>query len=474
MPVGRFITGDYYVVGPVKVIKVDPQPIQGVETLKKAGWEITKKSAVDDERYGELVSRNGSMLNPTGEKIKAAKGKFGFDSRLAHVHFDPKCFEAPPFDLKPGDSLISTISNPNMEDFRGYDQPVLTAAVLTCLDIPVPADAFRPSYSDTSNRIYMARTLNRDLLYSLPRPKAAPEIEPWVRRFYRPWIDFTTWGYGAPMRNMPRYGQNIVSAVSTVAMMLHLDYPPEQKEKLLVHYVQYGIDIGGLVRSGFDGWPGHGGFGAGRRWSIIFAGLMLGDEGMQRPNSLNPQARFAEVDQTSWGPHWRGEKVLFESHPAWRPDPSEKTHPRDWGAGHIQSDNYRIANTSKEWPGQALAARMMRAEALYDHDPFFAYVDRWMKEDIAAHVKTRVFEMAKTKGVDVEKDPPAMPWYVRATHTSTFHQELWDKYRDNLPPIKPAMKAWARTEELTSPTQPTPAAPATPASPPAHNDSASQ
>ena len=359
-------------------------------------------------------------------------------------------------ELKVGDTLVSTISNPDLDDFSGYGQTMLAAAVLTCLENPVPADAFRPSYADTGKRVYLARNLNRELLYNQPRPKSAPETEIWIRRFHRPWLDFTDWGYGSPMRNQPRYGQGYVNAVSTVSLMLHLDYPPEQKEKLLLHYVQYGIDLAGLLRSGFDGWPGHGGFGAGRRWTLIFTGLMLGDEDMQRPNNLNPKARFAEVDQTSWGRNWHGSNVLFESHPAWRPDPSEKAHPREWAAGHLQSENYRIANTSVEWPGQALAARMMRAEALWNHDPFFAYVDRWMNDDLADIVRVRVMEMAKARGVDVEKDPPQMPWYVRAPKASPFAQAMWDKYRHDLPPIKPAMRAWARTEEVPTPAVETP------------------
>lgn len=452
VPVGQFITGDYYVVGPVKVVEIDPAPIQGVEAVKAAGFELIKKAAIDDERYGELVSRHGSMLNPTGEKINSGKGKTGFDSRLAHVTFDPKWFEKPPFELTPGGSLISTISNPEIVDFRGYDQPVLTAAVLTCLEKPVPADAFRPSFADMENRIYLARNLQRDLLYNLPRPKEAPEsIEGHVRRFHRPWIDFTAWGYGAPLKNMPRYGRGYVSAVSNVSLVLQLDYPAAHKEKLLIHFVQYGIDIGGLVRSGFKGWPGHGGFGAGRRWTIIFAGLMLGEEEFLDLKKLNPQARFAEVDQTSWGKSWHGDDEVFESHPGWRPEPSEKTHPSKWDKGHLQSESYRLSVTSVEWVGQALAMRMMRAERLFNHDPFFAYVDRWMTEDMAERVTTWVTEMAKAKGVDVEKNPPKMPWYVRAQLSNKTAGAMWKKYRENLPEIKPAMKKWALTEEIQAP-----------------------
>ncbi|NLX59067.1 MAG: hypothetical protein GXY74_08260 [Phycisphaerae bacterium] len=441
-PAGQFVTGDWYVVGPVRVVKIDPAPLQGRQALKDDGWEIVKKQAVDEERFGEQVGRNGSLLNPTGDKV--ASGRAGFDSRLADVHYTPTMFEAPPFDLKPGDALISTISNRNLEDFRGYGQPVLTAAVLTCLAAPAPADAFRPSFADRGQRIYLARTLQRDLLYALPRPQTAPEIREWIARFQKPWIDFTNWGYGAPKENMPRYGQHYTGATSTVALMLHLDYPAEEKERLLIEYVQYGIDLAGLVRSGFKGWRGHGGFGGGRKFAVMFAGLMLGDEQMRRPNTLAEKVAFGEDQQTFWGTSWNGAQVVFESHPGWRPDPSEKTHPSKWNQGHYQSESYRLCCTSKEWPGQALAIRLMRAEGLWNHDPFPAYVDRWMTEDLPEHVRTFVTEMEKAKGVDVEANPPKMPWYHRMERASKFVQAMWDAYRQNLPPMKPGMEAWAR------------------------------
>ncbi|MHC4400033.1 MAG: hypothetical protein ACYTG0_10160, partial [Planctomycetota bacterium] len=70
-----------------------------------------------------------------------------------------------PIRMKPGDSLISTISATDpLHAYSGHGQPLLTAAVLTCMDAPRPADAFRPSYCDRENRIYLARNLQRQLL----------------------------------------------------------------------------------------------------------------------------------------------------------------------------------------------------------------------------------------------------------------------------------------------------------------------
>lgn len=144
-PVGQFVNGDYYVVGPTTIVAITPEPKNG---------------------------RNGSCLNPSATIEKA-----GFDSRILYGRYDPKLFLAPPIMLKPGDSLLSSISLEEIHTVKpmlwriGKDQrsPVRTVAVLACLDAPVPSDAFRPSYSGKEHRIYLARDLKRDLLPRLPK-----------------------------------------------------------------------------------------------------------------------------------------------------------------------------------------------------------------------------------------------------------------------------------------------------------------
>ena len=411
--VGRFITGDYYFVGSATVVSRTPAPLFGDE-VKKAGWEIVNRQAVKEDRTGK-PARNGSILNlPLNTEYS------GLDSRIAGSFYKPALFQKPPFKMKPGDSLIASVSNKDMKRFTGHGYPLADYAVLTCLKKPVPADAFRPSYADTSNRIHLARNLHRQLLHNLPRPSSAPDLEFWVRRYLRPWIDTVAWGYAAAVHNQPRYGQWFAQGASVVSLMLQFNYPPQQKEKLLIHFVQYGIDLAGIARGGYVGWMGHGGFGGGRKWPIVFAGLMLGDKEMKSPGKSWPKVVFGEDTQTSKGKTWRGFSVAFESHPNWFKTPRELTPPSTWEKlGH---ENYRRCCTSKEWPGQALAARMMRAEKFWDHNPFFDYVDRWMTEDLEETERL------------IKKDHPKFKTFVgNSRRTNRFEQEMWDKYRQNLP-----------------------------------------
>lgn len=68
--VGRFVNGDFYVVGPVAVTKIDPPPLWGEEVKVVSDYETQKRVKKE-----ELI-RNGSLLSPVPELALT-----GFDSR---------------------------------------------------------------------------------------------------------------------------------------------------------------------------------------------------------------------------------------------------------------------------------------------------------------------------------------------------------------------------------------------------------
>jgi len=405
--VGRFLNGDYYVIGPAKVVSIDPPPAGG---------------------------RNGSVLNLPLDPFKS-----GFDERVNSDRYEPQYRADLPVSLQPGDALVSTISVEKMRalpaPLRASDKaksPVLTASVLTCLAEPVPKDAFRPSYGDRSQKIYLARDLRRDLLPSLRRPKHTPSIEEWAKRYERPWLDVCFYGFDAPIGYMPHYGREIGRASGIASLLLMLDFKPHEKERLLVGFVQYGIDLWGLARSGYRGWPAHGGHGSGRKWPIVFAGIMLGDDEMATPTKSLPKLQFGEDMQTMYGRGWTGATALYAGHIG---KDGEKTQ-KGWGAyEHLPpsewpgmlGENYRRCCTSVAWVGQALAARIMHAEAQWNHDAFFDYVDRWMTEDDTEAIK--IIKEATGKEYSANWERQGQTW-------DDFVNEMWAAYRDNLPPAR--------------------------------------
>jgi hypothetical protein len=407
--VGQFVNGDYYVVGPVTILSITPKPTPG---------------------------RNGSVLD-----LPPLKDRSGFDDRSPGNRFDASMRAEPPIHMRPGDALISSISVEQMGQLpapmRPSDKalsPVRTVSVLICLDKPAPADAFRPSYcrkqgDPRTPTVYLARNLRWDLLPSLPRVKDTPDMKEWAERYQRPWMDVCFFGFDAPIEYMPHYAREIGRASGTASLMLMLDFPKQEKEKLLINFVQYGIDLWGILEAGYPGWHAHGGHGSGRKWPIIFAGIMLGDREMQSPDAKYPEARFGEDMQTVYAKGWTGVNVVYAGHVGADGEKVEK----GWGAyEHLQpsqwvsqlGESYRRCCTSIAWVGQALAARIMHAEKLWNHDAFFDYVDRWMTNDDTDAVRI----IKEQTGADYSAD-----WARQRQAWDPFVEEMWAKCRPTLP-----------------------------------------
>ena len=401
--VGQFVNGDYYVVGPVTVIMIDPIPGDG---------------------------RNGSVLN------QPANNRAGYDSRILSGRYVPEQAATLPIQMKPGDSLISTISGgdpkTNTRLIRKEDKspsPVRTAAVLTCLAEAVPGDTFRPGYCDRKHVLYSAGDLRRDLLPKLARVESTPSINYWASIFQRPWVDTVQFEFALPYENMPSYGREIARAAGVGSLLLCLDYTDEEKEELLVNFVQVGIDLWSAVKSGYGGWPAHGGHGSGRKWIIVLSGILLGDEEMQSPKKTYPKVRFGEDMQTMYGTGWTGATALYAGHVGKDGLPNkvgwgayEHLHPRDWEA-HI-GESYRRCCTSSAWVGEALAARILHVEEIWGHPAFFDYVDRWMTEDDREFVHV----------IKLHTRSDYTRYYTRQGFTwDVFVKNMWEKYRKNLP-----------------------------------------
>ena len=190
---------------------------------------------------------------------------------------------------------------------------------------------------------------------------------------------------------MPNYGRDMNYILIQAALAVHLDgkIVPE-KERLTLALIQYGIDLEGMAASG-SFWPCDGGHGMGRKWPILFAGLMLDDAHMQSVGHWD--TRFQEDEQTFYV---TPEVVALSRSPSWNPDKRATLVPYadsdvnlpEWGirhATHPEADNrswdatYREINNSYI-PGFALAARLMDQQNSWNHNAFFDYADRVMRE----------------------------------------------------------------------------------------------
>ena len=376
--VGQFANGDYWVIGPVTITAISPASIlSGTRTL------------------------NGSMINPspangsTQGYDSAMYGGYGpdFDAVLNVARPNNQALSAAnPLIVQPGSSLVSSISLPE----AGARVQLETAAILTVLAAPAPAGSFRPPYSGSDKAIrFNTAQLNRARLAHLAPVAGTPSLAEVERYFERPWIDHVpNWlgGYQHPAENMPNYGREIATEVGIGALMLNLDFTPQEKETLLIRYIQLGLDLYGVViNGGEENWPPNGGHDSGRKWPILFAGIMLNDNAMQHigPGDGSGTVMFGEDGQTFYvtqadidrthSPDLRG--CDLEEYQA-----SDLGLP-EWGIVHSSdpaADNkawcavYRECCTANAWAGFVLAAHIMDAKELWDHDALFDYQDRYM------------------------------------------------------------------------------------------------
>lgn len=415
---GLYANGDFWVIGPVEIVDIDP---------------------ASTESNGRVV--NGSMVNPSPGDGQA------FDSEMDYVSYVPSLNVARPggLSLSPanplalgvGSSLVSSISHP-----QAGERPQLSdAAVLTVVDRAPPVGAFRPPYSGT-NKVhgYVEEQINTSLLSRLSPVSTTPDIGTVAGYFERVWLDYQP-GHSAryihPSNNMPDYGRDMSSRIGVGALMLHLDFDDAEKRELLVNYLQLGIDLWGIVQAGgTTNWVPNGGHANGRKWPILFAGLMFGDPEMQDLGAGDGSgvAYFGEDAQTFYVDD---DAIAATSGDSWSPDSRTPDPQRydsamlgmpEWGIRHATdatrddaswNATYRTCCTATSWSGQILAARIMGAKSIWAHDPVFDYQDRYM---------------AVMNG-----DPDPFGYTVNGQPSSpsgfrswtSFEGEMWDQYRSS-------------------------------------------
>jgi hypothetical protein len=357
---GQFVTGDWWVLGPLTVESFTPTTTS---------------------------ERHGSVVNPPAGSAQ------GYDTRIAG--FDASLRAEFPLELAPGQSLVSTasvdrIGEKTPDTVRGQycRGPLRTAVVLTCLKEAPPADAFRPAYVGTWKKMFTSSQLRRDALPQLKAPGTVPDIDIYERYLQRVWLDHMRQWVNRkmhPLENMPDYGREITNIVSDVALLVLLEDPQKEHETLLLRYVQKGIDYYGVTQSDNDLWIANGGHNSGRKWPILFAGLMLGHHGM-----MNVEATFQEDQQTYYGKGFRGQKALWTITLNNPNKCHEEVDPKTWatfgdnkGNNGLKAEGYRKLN-GPTWVGQALAARLTGMTANWNHPAFFDYVDRWWTEEATA------------------------------------------------------------------------------------------
>ena len=157
----------------------------------------------------------------------------------------------------------------------------------------------------------------------------------------------------------------------------------QKKRPLAIAMVQLGLDVAGIVQNG-GSFVADGGSGAGRKFPLLLAGALLHDDALL-DLALTKKYAFAEDAQTFFVAE-TAPGVINGGFGGYGP---EDIGLAEWGNRHATDpsldqkawagDPYRRCCTANVWGGFVLAARAMKLEKAWGHDPLFDYVDRYLQ-----------------------------------------------------------------------------------------------
>ena len=435
---GRYATGDFWIYDGTSITLTAIYPL----SINDAGW-----------------IKNGSMVNP--DPTNTSQGYDNSASPFYIAGLNVALDTSFPITINTESSLVSSKSDP-----EGSRPQLEDISILTIVDTEPNVGDFRPPYcgSDKTSNYNVSAFVTQDvydsILGKLTPATGVPSQATAERKVQRPHLEHIRGFNGEDIRPVdnfftghgtsPTYGEYICESSGIVALWLHCDYSDEVKKKTLTGYVQVGIDYYGIVAAGgTDLWPGNGGHGSGRKWPIIFAGIVLDVAAMR---NIDGNAGFSMDDQTftvASGdvlsfPYAKG-TFTHAGTSYWGKRENNSTTSREyleyvayhidmpeWGVTHTivplrdgatWSATYRQGDTAIAWYGEILAALITRygeanwGRTLWNHDAIFNYMDRYDS--------------------------------VNGGAPNPFLQNMWDDFRSDYSPV------WTGSYDITAAATPT-------------------
>lgn len=295
---------------------------------------FTKKSisVSFSDRIPCTVTYDGNLIlhltKREGERVTAGAGAqlvgirprgYGVESLRTVAEIAPNGAHLDPGEAAVFASLASAQTAPGTHWDRPSYWSVPTrssiAEMLAVVCVPwlrQPRDVLRPPAVGMSpTAIHMRSTpvftdrINLRLLPSVIEDWTGPDFAYYERLFgdfsgdiYSGWSTDTR----TPGLQHPGYGTAMAAAVSQALLMLCRKVPIEQKRRLAICLVQWGIDLAGAFSDGRDNSAVGGGHMAGRKALVVLAGHLLGEDPMRNPTAYIGK-RFMEdnaFSETGW------------------------------------------------------------------------------------------------------------------------------------------------------------------------------
>lgn len=286
-PVGQYVNGDWWVIGPVSITSITPESVL-IDGSTFSGTAYT----------GRRI--NGTMINPGNRSFAVGGLKAnnmsasaqGWDSLVDLVpNGGVNAAYSEAFNVDPGKtgiplnvtigSVVKVISRSEFLD--NARQHIMDMAVLTVVDHIPPSDALRPGIAWTSKQsVFRKKHFNLSVFQNLTPPASAPDpvvVADTMRRMFELSMpDSITTGSIQALNNQPGYGREIATIVSNASLSLHLNYTTEQKLDILLGLAQIACDAWARAFEGGIA-PGYGGGNTWKKVPVVITALALGAKG---------------------------------------------------------------------------------------------------------------------------------------------------------------------------------------------------
>ena len=399
---GQYANGDWFVKGPVTITRITPIPTAG---------------------------RNGTVINPERSRTQ------GFDDRFGSNPYDNALNVGKnlPITVAADSSVVSSISKSAVSTYTQLE----TFAILTVVNVAPAAGSFRPSYTSSGSRAstFNINQLDYSKLQKLTPPSGTPNITTVAGYFENPWYEQDlswTGRYLHPSYMASNgYGKDMAVKTGDAALLLNLSYTDAQKEPLLIRFVQYGIDIYGILLDGGE-WDADGGHNPGRLAPLVVAAGVLNDSRL-KAQVAGSIMKFQEFQQTffvSQADVNLTARVATNGRPIYNYSAKDIGMP-EWGLRHSSSpekDNNDWMSPYRDicggqLTGLAMAARVMGLRTIVNWEPLFQYQERHLNYEQSA-------------GYGGEFNSNATPG---------FHKAFYNAHKNAVPggtPIDPPLSAF--------------------------------
>lgn len=398
---GTYINGDPWCVGPVTVITTSPMSTSIAGRIQH-GSEINPPNAGGygyDNQQNWTYSATNNVARPGGNDLSAG-------NQLTIVT----------------GSLVST----RTKDTTNTRPGIVDASVLTIVESYPAGNSFRPPITGTDKTSYwklsdvnfsLLPRLNKSIVSTAPTEATVSANTTLDRLWFDVHGGISTGREFHPSNNMPDYGGSMAVTLGLLSNIVLLDYPQEILEPIVIRLIQYGIDVYGTIKY-YGGsnvlsvstqgalWMGGGGHGHGRKWPMIFAGLMLNDfnileyaDGQKWPIFQEEQQHFyvtqADVDRERYTEDGRQRD----------PYTVEMIGTPEWGEQHAKQPQRDGSNwntyyrniVSPSIAGHILAAEIMGAKTLWNWPSAFDYQERWKKYQVEVEADIASYESSFTR-----------------------------------------------------------------------------